>query len=707
MQFSNFSGGGPQQQDKGILVEKSSKKTINLPSGCKIVIQDGSVKYYATDGVELKKKYFESKEGVINVRPSGRYSIAKAGKTRYYAQNGTELNEKYFKQVENPDVTVNSNGKTYNLNKSIEKRINKAAADLKKVEDENGFIGKGWSGFKNLAGIGDSSDKVREQQKKEQELLAQFNSNPAVRAEIFKQLTGADYTPENLQKFINGQIKLRSEFALKGYKEGQKMAVDVTADVVSGVAAFGIYTAAVAAAPFSGGASIAVGVATAAGTGALIKTGLKYVDAKTGGRQYTLKDASHDAATGAFSGALAPVTAGVGGAVGKVVTVQAGKAGLKAGAVKAVAFTAEVATDGALGGGVDNAFRTAIDGGSAEEILDAGVTGAEYGAVLGPFMGWGFKGVAKGYSSAKGLLKGTEDAVPTTTPKLTRSELKEKLALGQKVTLIHQDADIKIPPVKLAAPSSKFAETDDAFRNVVRNHPQEFCELSKKSGDDFIKEAFRLCKKYMGLEDAPIGLEIGNWASSEVDVADAVIRIGRNWKNGDKAELLGAIAHELDHMFQYKEMYLNSLLDDINYNIKPELKRWIENQDEFLNNHNQYYYDKGHVYSENFASYIEPHEDYVRYRNQPVEAEAHRRGDLVRDEFKNLLSNSGTRNPTKLDKLEQEACNKILNYLVKKYPQASESAIQATIDDAISTMRQPEFTNYTVDNFVEYFISLY
>lgn len=87
-------------------------------------------------------------------------------------------------------------------------------------------------------------------------------------------MTGVDYTPENLERFIKNEIQLKSEQALSGYQEGQEMAVDAGADIVSGIAAVGIYTAAVAAAPFSGGASIAVGVAAAGASAAAIKTGL-------------------------------------------------------------------------------------------------------------------------------------------------------------------------------------------------------------------------------------------------------------------------------------------------------------------------------------------------------------------------------------------------------------------------------------------------
>lgn len=218
---------------------------------------------------------------------------SKTGKGVTVEHNGTKQKVEY--------VIVNgSDGKRYNLNKTIEKRINGVSAKLQNTEKENGFIGSTWSGFKNLTGIGDSSDKVRELIQKEKELLNKFNTNPQKRATFFKQMTGVEYTQENLQKFIKGEIKLPSQLALNDYKEGQAMAVDVGADIVSGVAAVGIYSAAVAAAPFTGGASIAVGVAAAGASGAAIKTGLKAADTVTGGRKYTLKDAGHDATTGAF-----------------------------------------------------------------------------------------------------------------------------------------------------------------------------------------------------------------------------------------------------------------------------------------------------------------------------------------------------------------------------------------------------------------------
>lgn len=321
----------------------------------------------------------------------------------------------------------------YNVNNILEKRIKNISTNIKKAEQENGFMGKAWSGFKNLTGIGDSSDKVREQQAQEKKLLAQFNSNPQNRAKIFEQLTGQKYTNENLEKFIKGQIKLKSEMALQGYKEGQEMAVDVGADIVSGIAAVGIYSAAVAAAPFTGGASIAVGVAAAGASGAAIKTGLKAADAASGGRKYTLQNAGHDAATGAFSGVIAPITGGMGGAVGKTVATKLGiqavktvgkevaeevvETGVKQGikqciktaltnptgyeyvggniAKRGVAMTAEMASDGAVGGAVDNAFRTALDGGNLSDIAKAAGDGFVGGLIISPVIGGGFKASGK------------------------------------------------------------------------------------------------------------------------------------------------------------------------------------------------------------------------------------------------------------------------------------------------------------------------
>ena len=85
--------------------------------------------------------------------------------------------------------------------------------DLEKTKSEQGILGKLWDGFKNLTGIGASSSKAEQ---------------------AIEDYENGLITAEEMQK------------AVDGYKEGQKMAVDVVADMASGmisIVAFGAATA--------------------------------------------------------------------------------------------------------------------------------------------------------------------------------------------------------------------------------------------------------------------------------------------------------------------------------------------------------------------------------------------------------------------------------------------------------------------------------
>lgn len=317
----------------------------------------------------------------------------------------------------------NSDKKKENLSLEDEfnQRLKENKVNLEKAEKSNGFFGMIWSGTKNLFGIGASSNKVRKAQENEAELISQLSSSNKEKA--FKELTGLDYSKENEEKFRNGEIKLKSETALDSYTEGQEMAADIGGDIVSGIAAVGFYSLAIASGP-AGWAGIGLATLTAVGGGGLVKSGVKALDAAVGGRKYD--SFTRDLATGAFSGALAPITGGVGGAVGRGLATKiglkavslTGKEAVKTGGKsflktaltnpagfqytggslvkKLGAYTVEAATDGALGGGIDTAFRTAYDGGSAEEVIASAGEGALGGLVLGPAMSLGFKGAAKG-----------------------------------------------------------------------------------------------------------------------------------------------------------------------------------------------------------------------------------------------------------------------------------------------------------------------
>lgn len=717
------SGGGNAPTNKGIAVEHSSKQTqshtIYLQSGRKVVytkLKDGRMacKYYGADGTQLKPEYFKKVEGNISISSDGTsYTLTKNGKKS--------------KPIKAKDARLGV------VDQNIVK-LNNQEKRLKKTKKEQGFIGKGWDWLKNKTGIGDSSDKAQMQINAERDMLKQLRQpNAKIDQKQFEKITGQKYTKANLEKFKKGEFSQASQ-KVAGYQEGQEMAVDVVTDVAAGAASFTIYTLSIAAAPFTGGGSIALGGALAAGTGALVKTSVKYADAVSGGRKYTLNDAKKDASTGAVSGLLAPITAGAGGAIGKTVATKLGLQTIKTvgkeigedvvensfkqtlktsmmslGAFKYVgegagkkvlAYSSEVITDGALNGGIDNGFRTAVNGGS---LLDVAKASGE-GALFAPLVGLGMKGTGLVLSRGIGKKFVTHGKEVIENKRML---LKQKMAQGNKVL---QNSNTSIPKGALRAPSSKFAETDEAFINIVRNNKQAILELNKKSGDDFIKGAFALCKKAMGLEEAPIKLKIIGSGSNYSSVGDklgesAEIAINRNWQNGNKAELFGAICHELNHQFQYKEMYINSTLNDKHLNMSKNLTDWIDKHVEFLDGHENYY-NKAEIYSDNFLyHYVEPDVNYVAYRQQPVENESFRRGELVCDAYNQVIQNSSAN--IKLDPLERQATQQIINNIKRKYPNATIENLQEVANDAIATMRQPEFSNYTVDKFVSYFLSMY
>ena len=352
-------------------------------------------------------------------------------------EHNSKSNQGYVKSY----VRVKSkDGKTYNFNATLEKRINNVTTKLQKAEKENGLIGKAWSWTKNTIGFGDSSNKVREIQANERKLLAQFNSNEKTRANVFKQLTGCEYNEENLEKFIKGQIKLKSEIAIQKYKEGQEMAVDITSDIVSGVVAYGTATACIAggiaAAPFTAGASlgaVAVGVGVAAGAGAATKVAIKGGEAAVGGKKYSLKQAGKDATIGAVSGALAPVTIGAGGAV----ATSVGKV-----APKFIATSARFAVEGGTFGAVDGGTRSSLEGDSIGDVALNTLKGAGIGIVAGNVLG--HSGNTLGTISKKvGSITHTKTSNPLNVTKSTAVSEVSQLVSIESLNL--KNVFVKIP----------------------------------------------------------------------------------------------------------------------------------------------------------------------------------------------------------------------------------------------------------------------
>ena len=415
---SLFANNSKQNDNTGLKLEKTvqkpnPEKTIYLQSGRKVVysrLSNGKtvMKYYGTDGNRLNNDYFKKVEGQISISADGNsYTVTKDGK-------------KQTLKTKNPTQGA--------VDQNIAKLNNQEKA-LNKAKKEQGWIGKGWDWVKNTTGIGDGSDKAQQQINAEKKLLNQIKTGKVSKKD-FKEATGLDYTKENLAKFQKGELS-QAEEKINGYKEGQDMATDMVGDMVSGIAAVVVYTGAIAAAPVTGGASLALGFSLATASGAAIKVGVKALDTVGTDKKYTWNDVKHDAATGGFSGALAPFTAGLGGAVGKTVATKFGvqavksvgkevaadvaKGGLKstlktaltnpAGyeyvggtfAKRTASMAAEMATDGALGGAIDGGFRAGLDSDwDTETMLDGAIEGGIGGAVMAPVIGGGMKAAGKG-----------------------------------------------------------------------------------------------------------------------------------------------------------------------------------------------------------------------------------------------------------------------------------------------------------------------
>lgn len=285
-----------------------------------------------------------------------------------------------------------------------EEEVNEAdklLEELQTIKEDQGLIGKAWDGIKNL----------------------------------FNMKNGSENVESLIERAKNGEISLdEARERLEGYKEGQKMCVDVAGDIVSGIAAVG----AAALAPVTGGASLLV----AAGVGAGTKIAIKATDAAVGGREYGIRDVGYDVITGSINGLMAPLSNAIGGAAGtgvakafglqsvetcaKAAVKEAGEEGIKqvgksflarllakqtigyvagegveAGAKvvagKVLAYGVDMAIDGALSGAADGLARAVAEG-RTEDIPSDMLKGAAFGAAGGVVIGGSTKLIFKGAS---------------------------------------------------------------------------------------------------------------------------------------------------------------------------------------------------------------------------------------------------------------------------------------------------------------------
>lgn len=149
--------------------------------------------------------------------------------------------------------------------------------EFNKTKEEQGLIGNIWDGFKNLFNIGSGSNKAE----------------------------------EAISKYEAGEIsKEEAQEALNKYKDSQDLAVNITANIGSGVAAG--YIAPVIAGALSLSPLGLLGVAATIGMG--LKIAVKSTEAAIGGKDYTAKNFCYDAVTGFINGAFSPISGGLAGA---------------------------------------------------------------------------------------------------------------------------------------------------------------------------------------------------------------------------------------------------------------------------------------------------------------------------------------------------------------------------------------------------------
>ena len=337
--------------------------------------------------------------------------------------------------------------------------------EFNSVKEEQGLIGKAWDGIKNF----------------------------------FNMKTGSDNIEDTITKYENGEIsEQEAKSALENYKNGQKMCVDVAADITSGIIAVG----AAALAPVTGGASLLV----AAGAGAVSKTAIKASDALLAGREYELKDLGYDLITGSVNGAIAPLSNALGGAAGTGVAKACGlnvvngaakttgkgmianllarqgasyvaKEGTKLSAgvigAKVLSYGADMAVDGALSGAADG-FSRALGEGRIDDIKDETLNGALGGLIAAPVIGGSMRLAFKSASSlGSKMFHSAGETLSDTASDGT----------ARKITSSFDTDDLARQTIK---ETSAFGENPVIFESV-----QDALDYMKKSENPKIKEILK------------------------------------------------------------------------------------------------------------------------------------------------------------------------------------------------------------------------
>ena len=244
----------------------------------------------------------------------------------------------------NGEVSIFSQQETTN---PINQGITSLNESFSEVQDEQGLIGKLWNGFKNLTGLGLSSNDVQ----------------------------------EKIEQYEQGEITYEEALnTIESFSDKQEGAVNIIANTVTGVATAGVAVA-------TGGAGALL---MGAAIGGATKAGVKTLDRATNnveGDALDAKEIVKDSLTGAVDGMVSAATAGlIKGPIAGQTVKQAVKQGMVQGA-----------TSGAITGGVtgaaDYTVNTIADneeftfGGLLQSTAQNAITGAVFGGILGGITG--------------------------------------------------------------------------------------------------------------------------------------------------------------------------------------------------------------------------------------------------------------------------------------------------------------------------------
>ena len=246
---------------------------------------------------------------------------------------------------------VNNLGGIYN-NSSANKKTQELEEKLKEVQDEQGFLGKTWNGFKEITNLGLSNSDCEKM----------------------------------VDKYNNGEISFEEAVSyIEDFESKQETMSELGANILTGIGAIAFATTALSAGPIGWVAAIAKG----APIGAALKTGIKTLDRATNdikGDALDMKQMTKDAISGALTGTTSAVSSGVGAGIkaGKVglSILNGAKCGTICGSVSgAASYLADVAFE------EDKEFNTG-------ELLKNTATSAFVSGTVGAVVGGGMYGLS-------------------------------------------------------------------------------------------------------------------------------------------------------------------------------------------------------------------------------------------------------------------------------------------------------------------------